>query len=91
MKDVHKLEYKSRIKIVINFQMQYYYSEHDSYLCFVKGYSIPFVLVPWLCPIFLFYLFIILKEGHNWTHMQKYPAHVRYGYNTLNEVSVFSN
>ena len=55
LKDVQKLEYKSRIKIFINFVMQYYYSEHECSLYFVKLYSILLVLLSHLYSLFFIF------------------------------------
>ena len=55
LKDVKKLEYKLRIKIFINFKIEYYYSEHERSLCFVKRYLIPFIFVSQLCHLFFFF------------------------------------
>ena len=55
LKDVQKLEYKSSIKIFINFKLEYYYSKHECSLCFVRRYLIPFILVSQLCPFFFFF------------------------------------
>ena len=52
LKNIQNLEYKSRIRIFINFKMQYYYSKHECSLRFVKWYSIPLLLMCRLCPAF---------------------------------------
>ena len=44
--------------------MQYYYSEHECSLCFVKGCSIPLVLMSRLRPAFFFFFFKRTKLGH---------------------------
>ena len=54
LNDVYKLEYKSRIKIFINFQIHYYYLEHECSLSFVKEYLISLVFKSQLCPEFFY-------------------------------------
>ena len=54
LNDIYKLEYKSRIKIFINFQIHYYYLEHECSLSFVKEYLISLVFKSQLCPEFFY-------------------------------------
>ena len=56
LKNIHKWEYKSRIKIFINFKMQYYYLEYECSLCFVKWYSSSLVLVSLIVSSIFFFL-----------------------------------
>ena len=74
--------------------MQYYNSEYEFSLCFVKG--IQFLL--FLCPDYVqHFFFLILKKGHNWnTHTKvsesvKYPTCVRHEYDTPNKIYVIPN
>ena len=74
--------------------MQYYNSEYEFSLCFVKG--IQFLL--FLCPDYVQHFFFkFLKKDTIGTRIQKcprsvkYPTCVRHEYDTPNKISVIPN